>query len=238
MIKKILKQFLISELGTRLYNHMNIRNHFHVDKHNTCILKGLLNTVEISIKGKDNRIEIECGSILSRCTIKVYGNNNNIHIDSNCKIHGGSFWVEDDYGSILIAENTTISGRTEFACIEGKRIIVGKDCMFSRNIRIVTGDSHSIINNLGERINPSKNITIGDHVWVGNRTTISKGTVIPSESIVASNSLVNKDFTNAGSCCMIAGIPATIVKYGVKRVWDSKEELELDKKFEYHRTLL
>ena len=81
-------------------------------------------------------------------------------------------------------------------------------------------------------------VHIGKHVWIGNRTTITAGTIIPEETIVASHSLVNKDFSEAGSNCLIGGIPAKVLKRGVRRIYDWDSQKLLDQKFNYDRTRL
>ena len=150
----------------------------------------------------------------------------------------GTYVLVSDNGTLSFGEKwITIGTGSKIICFDN--ITIGNRVAITWECQIMDTSFHYIIENESSKASSLTNrIIIGDHVWVGNRTTISKGTVIPNESIVASNSLVNKDFTNAGSCCMIAGMPAKIVKHGVKRIWDSKEELELDKKFGYHRTLL
>lgn len=45
-------------------------------------------------------------------------------------------------------------------------ITIGDDCMFSAQTIVRTSDAHSILAD-GKRINPGKNVVIGDHVWVG-----------------------------------------------------------------------
>ena len=84
----------------------------------------------------------------------------------------------------------------------------------------------------------TKPVILGDRITVFNRCSILKGSVIPDDSIVASNSVVNKDFSERGSYCMLAGAPAVVKATGVRRIWDLKEERELDRQFGYHRTHL
>ena len=179
---------------------------------------GVLNSVDILINGVNNIIEIGEGCILRNCTIRVYGNNNRICIEENVQINSGQFWVEDDYGSIVIAKKTTVNGKTEFACIEGKNILVGEDCMFSSNITLRTGDSHSILDMQGKRINPSGDIVIGEHTWIGEGVTILKGVHLANNTIIGSKALITKSFLDEFTA--IAGVPASVVKKAVK--WDRK----------------
>ena len=82
--------------------------------------------------------------------------------------------------------------------------------MFSRDIDFRTGDSHSIITINGERINPSKDIVIGNHVWVGTQTICLKGATISSNSIIAAGSIVTKPFLQEN--IIIGGNPAKVLK--------------------------
>ena len=89
------------------------------------------------------------------------------------------------------------------------------------------------------KVNPlTRPVYIGKHVWIGNRSTISAGTVIPDETIVASHSLLNKDYSQYGSNCLIAGIPGVVKKKDVRRIYDKEKEKELDKVFNYNRSRL
>ena len=83
--------------------------------------------------------------------------------------------------------------------------------MFSSNITLRAGDSHSVIDiETGKRLNMSKDIMVGDHVWIGNTVIITKGTTIGANSIIGTGSVVTgKVFPDN---CAIAGNPARIVK--------------------------
>ena len=93
------------------------------------------------------------------------------------------------------------------------KIIIGEDCMFSNAIEIRTGDSHSVIDNTtNSRINLSKDVFIGNHVWLGSGAKILKGVVIEDNSIVATQSVV----TNlVPSNSIVAGIPAKVIRQNI-----------------------
>ena len=91
--------------------------------------------------------------------------------------------------------------------------------MFSHNIRLRTSDSHSIVDSKGNRINYSKNIVVGNHVWVGLESLILKGSVIADNSVVAARATVNKQFEQSG--CIIAGAPAKQIKEDIN--WDRRK---------------
>jgi acetyltransferase-like isoleucine patch superfamily enzyme len=78
------------------------------------------------------------------------------------------------------------------------------------DIEIRTGDSHSILDMSGNRINPSSNVVIGNHVWVGSRVIILKGAQISDFSIIGAGSIVSGEFPDTN--VILAGVPAKIVK--------------------------
>ena len=193
----------------------------------------------INISQKSRGTKLSCkGAYLRKNKVKSFGDNNVIEfgeyshiVDSKIYINGSGNIVEigrcvsgveldivvdGDNNHVLIKDNTIISGKTHLACIEGTNIEIGEDCLLSANITMRTGDSHSITDLDGNRINPSKSILIGNHVWIGNTVTILKGVEIKADSIVGANSVVTKSLGEGK--CVIVGNPATLKKRNVN--WD------------------
>lgn len=170
----------------------------------------------ISIAGNNNTISLGKDSILYRSSITICGNNNRIEIGDNVSCKVGDFSFEDDNGFIGIGSHTTISGHTHLACIEGRSIRIGKECLFSSDIIFRTGDSHSILDMDGARINPSRDVSVGDHVWISYNTTLTKGAAVPDNSIVGTGAIVTKKFEQPN--VIIAGVPAEIIKENIN--WD------------------
>lgn len=74
---------------------------------------------------------------------------------------------------------------------EHKHCFIGDNCMFSFDILIRNSDHHLIYDcENNKRINPTKSVFIGDHVWIGQLVNILKGTRIDSGSIVGASSVV------------------------------------------------
>ncbi|MEE1035658.1 MAG: acyltransferase [Oscillospiraceae bacterium] len=186
----------------------------------------LLKKVHIDIKGKNNTVTIGDFSQLNGASIVIHGNNNHITIGSWCTLVGTELCIEDSGNAITIGEHTRILGKTHLAAIEGTQIRIGGDCLFSSDVHIRTGDSHSVLDLNGMRINPSENIVIGDHVWVGTKVTCLKGAAVPSRSIIGACALVTGKFTEEN--CALAGVPAKVVKRGVD--WDIRRLPIEDKK--------
>ncbi len=121
-----------------------------------------------------------------------------------------TFWFEDDGNEIIIGDNTTMEGNNQLAACEGTKIIVGKDCMFAHNVNFRTTDSHSIVDREGKRLNPGKDIIIGNHVWIGTDVLVLKGTRIPDNCVVSAKALVAAHKYEKNS--IIGGVPAKHIR--------------------------
>lgn len=164
--------------------------------------------------GSNNRIIIGDFSRLNQCAFHFFGSNNTVLIDEFCSCNQADFWIEDNGNTIHLGEHTSLCGRIQLAAMEGTEIEIGKDCLFSSNIAMRTGDSHSLIQcDTGERINSSKSIIIGDHVWIGTGVTVLKGTYVASHCVVGACSLLCKEYREEN--CVLTGVPGKVVKQGI-----------------------
>jgi acetyltransferase-like isoleucine patch superfamily enzyme len=177
----------------------------------------LLKKVTIKLGGCNNRLIIGEGCELSHCEIRLDGDNNLIEIGPRARFSSGKIFLRQTSGQhIRIGADTTVQG-AYLLVDEAASIDIGRDCMFSTDILIRTGDKHSILDAVsGERLNPSRDVKIADRVWLGRAVQILKGTVIQSESVVGAGSLVSRAFDEGN--CVIAGVPAKVVKRGIR--WD------------------
>lgn len=223
MNKETIKQVAIEFEGILSFLYRIIHpNRYHIKGENNSIsLKNIYarnNT--FTIKGNNNTIIIEKGiTRLNNCNIYICGSNCEIKIGAGANINDTLLYIEDNNGMICIGGHTTISGQTQLSVIEGKGIHIGQQCLFSDNIDIRVGDSHSIIDmQSGNRINASKDVFIGDHVWIGHKVAILKGASIDNDSIVATGAIItNKKFPPNS---IIGGIGGSILKTGV--TWNHK----------------
>ena len=126
--------------------------------------------------------------------------------------------MEDNHCIISIGERTFVGKDSHLACTEdGSKLLIGSDCMISSHVQIRTGDSHSILDSNGDRINPASSVSIGNHVWLGEGCKVLKGVSLDGDDIVSTGAIVTKSF---GRNLLIGGIPAKILKENV--IWDKE----------------
>jgi acetyltransferase-like isoleucine patch superfamily enzyme len=175
---------------------------------------------KFKIKGLDNKLKFGKGCTIRNTNIQIYGNNNFISFGNNVKVYEKlKILIESNNCTLYIGNNTTI-GSAKIQLGEKKtKVLIGEDCMLSREITINTSDFHSVLDlESNKRINFAKDVTIGSHVWIGNGVYILKGAIINNNSIIAAKSVVpGKVFENN---VVIGGVPAKIIRTGIN--WDRK----------------
>lgn len=148
------------------------------------IIKKILFKLKNKIEiDKENDIFIDPLCKMRNCKIKIRGQNNLLKINKYVSLNGVNLEIR------------------------------GKNCMFSRNINILSSDGHKIYQN-SNRINFAKSIIIEDNVWLADNVVLLKGTFISEGSIVGTGTVVTKQFKEKN--IIIAGNPAIIVKENIK----------------------
>lgn len=167
----------------------------------------------INFNGNGNEILIGSGSRVSGLFITVWGDNHKIKIGQRVTIYGGAITFEDSGNLFQVGDDTLIFHHFCAGIVEPHvKIIIGKNCLFSNTVRMRSSDSHAIIDKEGNRINPGKDIIIGDHVWICENVHILKGTCVQSDSVVGTCSVLTKEYPPKS---VIAGNPAKVIKSGI-----------------------
>lgn len=192
-----------------LWNYNPLINRFRIKKNRLVITQSLLCGCRIVVHGTGNVIEIADGCKLYGFSISITGNNNKIILDKRVTGNSAEICIEDDGNQIFIGKDTKFAGKIHLACTESTQIRIGEDCLLSSEIVIRTGDSHSIVDKNGNRINHAKSVEIGNHVWVGHRALISKGSRLCDNSVVGTGAIVTSCFDMQG--VVVAGVPAKVI---------------------------
>ncbi len=109
------------------------------------------------------------------------------------------------------------SGYMNYDCVIDcfDSISIGNQVVISERVVLRDSDNHSI-KDVGDTVSvestESAPIVIGNHVWIGMNVTVLKGVTIGEGAIVAAGSVVIRDVPPH---CLVAGIPAKVVKTNV-----------------------
>lgn len=193
----------------------NLPNRFRIRSHGNRIEapRAMLKNTRIRIRGKNNTLIIGDFSQLQNVTVQVSGDNNRITLGSWSTFRGTEIYVEQSGNQVRVGDHAHFYGKAELACMEGTSLSIGSDCLCSSNIQMRTGDSHAVLDRSGCRINPSRDICLGDHVWLGRDVSLLKGAQVGDHCIVGMGALVTGKFPESN--CSIAGNPARIIRRDV-----------------------
>jgi acetyltransferase-like isoleucine patch superfamily enzyme len=185
----------------------------------------LLERCRIQFRGNENQLIFLPGASVKDCQIELIGDNHRLLIGENVVLTQSILWFEDQECMISIGSGTTMQRNGHIAVTEpGRKIEIGENCMFSFDVDIRNGDSHSIVEAAtGKRVNWAKNISIGEHVWLGAYTQVLGGADIKKNAVIGIRSLVKGEIP-AG--VIAAGIPAKVLRDGF--TWDSRRILDGD----------
>jgi acetyltransferase-like isoleucine patch superfamily enzyme len=165
----------------------------------------------IELNGDDNDVQVETPHVWGLPHIMV-GGNARVSIGRGCVL-GKLFIYAGSGAEVEIGAMTGFSGTAAFAAHEPARIAVGDGCLFGAETHVLASDMHSIIDiDSGHRINPARDVIIGDRVWVGFRSVLLKGARIGEGTIIGAGSIV----TGAVPArCAAAGNPARVLRQDV-----------------------
>ena len=167
--------------------------------------------LKIDLLGEGANIILPCGRCFNN--VKIIANTNSqIQIQYPHKWSINSLVLEAGYGNkIYIGENFNIVSGVFSACGSETEIKIGKDCMFSSNITIMTHDGHAIFDVASKNaLNKPQSVVVGNHCWFAKNVALIKGAEIQDNTVVGINSIVNKKIEEQN--CVIAGNPAKVVK--------------------------
>lgn len=163
--------------------------------------------------GHNNIIYIPDGHkvVLRNSNIRFLGNNSLVFLNTNNVCLNINIFNNNTF---YLGENASINKGFNVNLSEEKSVFIGNDLLSSFDIWIRTADPHLIYDsNTKTRINPSKSVFIGDHVWLGQESFIFKGSIIGSGSIIGAKALTtNKVYKSNAS---FGGITAKLLKDNV-----------------------
>ena len=173
-------------------------------------------------------------SQLDKAKITFNGKNNILFLTPKCRLKNSNISFGGDNALVFLGDSTTLlnitlhsnclfyggnsnyynpGGVRSFLLSERKNIIIGDNSLFSFNIWFRNADPHLIYDNdTNMRINFTKSIYIGDHIWFGQDIGVTKGVFVASGAVIGAKSMLCRNcYSNTAN----AGNPVKEVKSNI-----------------------
>lgn len=144
----------------------------------------------VSFGGKNNILFCGPGVELCDCTIAFNADNSLVYLSQSEKQYRISISINNNC-VCFIGKNNYFNGILHIILSEHKHLFIGNNCLFSFDIWVRNADPHLIYDSATrKRLNQTKSIFVGDHVWIGQSAMILKGSKIDSGCIIGAKSVV------------------------------------------------
>jgi acetyltransferase-like isoleucine patch superfamily enzyme len=193
---------------------MPLRIEDHGTGNAVMILPALLQQLNgrIELRGDGNSVTIGAPAQSHELAIGL-GSRSNVAIGPHCLL-GHLLIHTEDSAEVVIGPASAFNGAVRFLLHEPGRISLGEFCLFGGDVDVTISDMHSILDAAsGARLNPARDVTLGDRVWVGQRSMILKGVTIGHDAIIGAGAVVTR---SVPAHCIAAGNPARVVRRGVR----------------------
>lgn len=176
----------------------------------------LRNNVKIQ---KGNKVQFGVKNRIRKCTIAIHGKGNTLIFEDGANLKGVHIELDGINCTLIVGKRCVIGEGCYLSAKEnGTTLKIGDDCMFSRNVKLMTCDGHDILSQRSQtRVNLAKDIYIGDRVWLADGVVVLKGCTVGEGSVIGLHSVVTK---NVPKNCIAAGNPARVVKNDI--LWHEK----------------
>lgn len=169
--------------------------------------------VSVTFRGKNNRIIVDPAAKLKELLVVFDCDNGLLTIGPNSK-HGFSMSIRiGEDAQVIVGSDVTSTTRCIVSAVEGATVEFGNDVMLASQNQVRADDGHPIFDvETGQRINPARDIYIGNHVWLGAQAVILGGADIGSGSVIGFGSIVTGRISNN---CIAVGSPARMVRQNI-----------------------
>ena len=188
------------------------------DRGNEIVYAGEIDQdIRIKFTGRNNRLIVADTARLRQLRVDFDCDNGVLEIGgcSDAPAFSAAIRVGQD-STVRIGENVSSTATVAMSAVEGTEIVVGDDVMFASENQVRADDGHPIFDvRTGKRVNVSRSIRIGNHVWLARMSTVLGGSVIGDGSVIGYGSVVTKTIPNN---CVAAGVPARVIRRDT--VWE------------------
>lgn len=170
-----------------------------------------IDDTNVIFTGSNNVLRVHSGARVGKLRVQFDCDNGFMEVGSSTGVPAFSATVRVGQDSrVIVGSNVSTTATAGISATEGTTVSIGEDSMLAIGVQLRADDGHPIFDvNSGKRVNISRDIIIGQHVWVGYNAAILGGVTVGSGAVIGLGSVVTKDVPNNA---VAAGNPARVVR--------------------------
>jgi acetyltransferase-like isoleucine patch superfamily enzyme len=167
--------------------------------------------INVLFRGSNNVLTVDDSARIQRLYLRFDSHNGACRIGANSGVAALKAGIRVGQDSTVhLGDDVSTTANVDISAVEGTTVRLGDDVMIATGVRIRSDDGHPIFDVAdGKRVNVSRSIEVGDHVWLGIDSFLLGGARIGSGSVVGARALVTKEFPNN---CVVAGVPGKLIR--------------------------
>lgn len=168
-------------------------------------------SINVLFRGRNNVLTVSDAARIQRLYLRFDAHNGRCRIGASTGVAALKAGIRVGQDSeVLLGDNVSTTSSVDISAVEGASVTLGNDVMIAIGVRIRSDDGHPIFDvNDGKRVNVSRSIEVGNHVWLGIDSLLLGGAKIGDGSVVGARALVTQEFPNN---CVVAGVPAKMIR--------------------------
>lgn len=169
-----------------------------------------LSGVHIDFRGSGNTIEAAGNIRPGKLNVTFDCDNGTLRLGASRFGTFSAFIRVGQDSLVSIGENVTTTNSCVISAVEGTAVTIGDDVMLASENELRADDGHAIFDIAsGKRVNWSKDISVGNHVWLAKRAVLLGGAEVGDGSVIGFASLVTGPVPNN---CVAVGSPARVIR--------------------------
>ncbi|MFI2562543.1 acyltransferase [Paenarthrobacter sp. NPDC018779] len=169
--------------------------------------------IAVTFRGRNNRIIVAEGARIAKLQAVFDCDNGTLIIGpSNKSPFSMNVRIGQD-ATVRTGADLTTTSVAVVSAVEGAAVTFGDDVMIASSNQFRTDDGHPIFDvATGRRVNPARDVVIGNHVWFGGQAVALGGARVGDGSVIGFRSVVTGTIPNN---VIAVGSPARVVRRDV-----------------------
>ena len=170
--------------------------------------------ISINFLGRNNTVMVPAHARVAKLVVTFDGDNGRLALGNNRSVGPIKAVIRiGEDSEVRFGTNVSTTDQCVISAVEGTKVVFGDDVMIASDNEFRADDGHPIFDIYSEkRVNTSRDIIIGNHVWFARKSCALGGATVGSGSVIGFASVVTGKVPNNA---VAVGSPARVVRRNI-----------------------